>query len=187
MSLDLAACSDGELASLALGKRQAAYSEIMRRHQDSVFRLLRSLTGDGDAAIDLTQQTFIAAFNALARYDGERSFRAWIMKIAVNKARDWSRRRAVRRFFTFARPIEEGLDVVDPAPRSDVLLAGRRELARTMAAIAALPAGLKDVLVLRTIEGLSETETAQTLGISNKAVETRLYRARRKLEEKLRG
>lgn len=187
MSLDLAGCSDGELAALALGKRQAAYGELMRRHRDGVFRLLRGLVGDGDAAVDLTQQTFISAFAALARYDAERPFRAWIGRIAVNKARDWSRRRAVRRFFTFTRPIEEAFAVADPAAASDVQLADRRELERTMAAIAALPESLRQVLVLRTIEGMSQAETAETLGIGEKAVETRLYRARKKLEDMLRG
>src|SRR3546814_2856221 len=73
----------------------------MRRHRGSVFRLLRSNVGDADAAVDLTQQSFIAAFSALHSYDGERPFRLWISRIAINKARDWARRRAVRRFFTF--------------------------------------------------------------------------------------
>src|SRR3546814_16867262 len=101
VSLDLAACSDGELAALALGGRQPAYRELMLRHRGSVFRLLRSHIGDADAAVDLTQQSFIAAFSALHSYDGERPFRLWISRIAINKARDWSRRSAVRRFFPF--------------------------------------------------------------------------------------
>src|SRR3546814_19949167 len=85
----------------------------MRRHRGSVFRLLRSNVGDADAAVDLTQQSFIAAFSALHSYDGERPFRLWISRIAINKARDWARRRAVRRFFTFARPIEEAWHIAD--------------------------------------------------------------------------
>ncbi len=56
-----------------------------------------------------------------------------------------------------------------------------------MAAIATLPTNLKDALILRTIEGLSQSESASVLGISEKAVETRLYRARSKLTEILRG
>lgn len=187
MSVDLAGCSDGELAALALGRRQAAYSELMRRHRDGVFRLLRGLVVDGDAAVELTQQTFIAAFAALDRYDEARPFRVWIGRIAVNKARDWSRRRAVRRFFTFARPIEEAHAVADPAAPSDIQIADRRELERTMAAITELPVNLRQVLVLRAIEGMSQAETAEILGIGNKVVETRLYRARKKLEEMLRG
>ena len=187
MSLDFAGCSDGELAALALGGRQAAYTELMQRHRGAVFRLLRSHTGDADAAVELTQQSFIAAFRALNRYDGNRPFQLWIARIAINKARDWARRRAVRRIFTFARPIEEAVDVADPAAPLDAEIADRRELARTMAAIAELPATLKDTLVLRTIEGLSQGETARVLGISEKAVETRLYRSRARLDNFLRG
>src|SRR3546814_13747459 len=97
----------------------------MRRHRGSVFRLLRSNVGDADAAVDLTQQSFIAAFSALHSYDGERPFRLWISRIAINKARDWARRRAVRRFFTFARPIEEAWHIADGTAGADVEQIGR--------------------------------------------------------------
>jgi RNA polymerase sigma factor (sigma-70 family) len=63
------------------------------------------------------------------------------------------------------------------------MLADRQALAITMRAIANLPASLKEPLVLRTIEGMSQAETAQILGISEKAVEMRVYRARQKLEK----
>lgn len=65
--------------------------------------------------------------------------------------------------------------------------ADRQELERVAAAIAALPGNLRETLVLRTIEGLSQAETAETLGVSEKAVETRLYRARQKLAERIQG
>ncbi|MEO6092736.1 MAG: RNA polymerase sigma factor [Novosphingobium sp.] len=187
MTLDLGGCSDGELAALALAGRQSAYSELMRRHREPVYRLIRSHVGDADAALDVTQQSFIAAFSALRRYDAERPFRGWMARIAINKARDWARRRAVRRLFTFARPIEEAGEVADPGALADVRLADRHMLDEAMAAIARLPTKLKDVLILRTIEGLSQAESASVLGISEKAVETRLYRARSKLSEILRG
>src|SRR3546814_11031589 len=67
VTLDLAGCSDGELAALALGGRHAAYRELMNRHRGPVFRLLRSNTGVANAAIDLTQEGLIAAFHAHAR------------------------------------------------------------------------------------------------------------------------
>ena len=181
MSIDLAGCSDGELAALAIGGRQAAYGELMRRHRDGIFRLLRGHSGDADAALDLTQQAFIAAFAALRSYDGARPFR-----IAINKAHDWNRRRKVRRMFTFARPIDEASGIADPGIPADVQIDDRRALERTMRAIAQLPVNLRDVLVLRTIEGMSQAESAGVLGVSEKAVETRLYRARSKLMEMLR-
>lgn len=186
MSLDLADCTDGELAALALAGRQAAYSMLMQRHRDGVFRILRGTVGDADTALDLTQQSFISAFQSLARFDGQRPFQVWMARIALNKARDWARRRKVRQFFTFARPIDDALQVADPAVGSDLALADRMQLQRTLAAVGQLPSRLRDVLVLRTIEGMSQSETADILGIGAKAVETRLYRARMKLHEILR-
>jgi len=186
VTLELADCSDGELAALAQAGRQTAYRELMNRHRDAVYRVARSHTGDAEAALDITQQSFVAAFAALARYDGARPFRFWISRIAINKCRDWARHRAVRRLLSFSLPIDAAQDVADEAASAETLLSDREELRRTMAAIAALPASLKDTLILRTVEGMSQAETAGVLAISEKAVETRLYRARSKLEEKLR-
>lgn len=185
--LDLAACTDGELAALALGGRQPAYRALMDRHKAAAFRLARHHCGNDDAALDVTQQSFIAAFAALTRYDGSRPFQHWLARIVINKAHDWARRRKVRQFFRFALPLEEARDAFDDAPDAEQQASDRQELERTMAAIARLPARLKEVLVLRTIEGLSQAETADVLGVSEKAVETRLYRARAKLMEILRG
>ena len=187
MTLALGECSDGELAALALAGRQAAYRELLGRHREPVFRLVRGSIGDGDAALDVTQEAFIAAFAALKSYDGTRPFKTWVSRIAINKCRDWARRRAVRRFFSFALPIEAAATIADDTIPADQQLADRAELARVKKAISQLPLALREPLVLRTIEGLTQAETAQVLGISEKAVETRLYRARNKLTEVLRG
>jgi len=185
--IDLAGCSDGELAALALAGRQPAYGELLNRHRAMVFRIARHHSGDDDAALDLTQQSFIAAFAALKRFDPSRSFAQWLARIAINKCHDWARRRKVRQFFSFARPLDAAHDIGDPAAGADVQAADRQELQRTMAVIASLPATLRDVLILRTIEGQSQAETAAILKVSEKAVETRLYRARDKLREIVSG
>jgi RNA polymerase sigma factor (sigma-70 family) len=93
----------------------------------------------------------------------------------------------VRRFLAFAAPLSDAEQVADSAAPADAMLADRQALAITMRAIANLPASLKEPLVLRTIDELSQAETAQILGISEKAVEMRVYRARQKLEKMLRG
>jgi RNA polymerase sigma factor CnrH len=177
---------DRTLAARALAGQQSAYSALMRRHRDAVYRLARGHVGDGDEALDITQEAFVAAFAALARYDGARPFRVWIARITLNKCRDWGRRRAVRRFFLFARPIDDALAIADPGATPEDALHAQRERARINGAIAALPANLKDVLLLRTVEAMSQAETAHILGLTEKAVETRLYRARAKLTEILR-
>ena len=81
----------------------------------------------------------------------------------------------------FRSPIEAADAVATGDVAADVLLSDRQELARVRDAIAALPSVLKETLLLRTVEGLSEEETAAALSISRKAVETRLYRARQTL------
>lgn len=187
MSSELDGCSDGDLAALALAGRQPAYAELMRRHRDWVYRLVRGSVGDGDEALDVTQNAFIAAFSALDRYDATRPFRIWIARIALNKCRDWARRRRVRSFLAFALPISAAEQLADDAMPVDVALADKAELARARRAIAGLPASLREPLILRAIEGLSQAETAQVLGVTEKTVETRVYRARKKLMEMVRG
>ncbi len=175
---------DNPDAALIRGARagnSGAQRALVERYRDTVYRLARTATGDPEEAFDIAQETFVAAFGALNRYDPERSFKAWISAITLNKCRDWARRRAVRRFIGLPMPEQTADWIADDAPSAETLVADRAELAATAHAIAKLPASLKDVLILCTVEGLSQQETAMTLGISLKAVETRLYRARQKL------
>jgi len=173
---------------LSIAGRQAAFAEIMRRHRQSIFRMIRACVGGSDEALDLLQETFVAAHQAMPRYDGNRSMRAWLSAIALNKCRDWGRKRTVRRFLSFAVPIgAEAQAVADDQVGADDITGDRQELDRVTKVIARLPASLKESLVLRTIEGLSQAETAAILSISEKAVETRVYRARAKLLEILGG
>ena len=184
MSLDWTELSERELATLSIAGRQAAFAEIMRRHRQSTFRMIKACVGGSDEALDLLQETFVAAHRAMPRYDGNRSMRAWLSAIALNKCRDWGRKQTVRRFLSFALPIgAEAEAVADDQVGADDITAERQELDRVTKAIASLPASLKESLVLRTIEGLSQAETAAILSISEKAVETRVYRARAKLLE----
>ena len=179
----LDALSDGELTALALAGRQAAYAALLHRHRGAVFRIARASCGQDDAALDVTQQAFISAFAALERYDPARPFAHWIARIALNKCRDRARRMKLRALLSFALPEDHAQNLPDPAIAADTVLADKQELARTMAAIATLPAAQREVLVLRGVEGMAEAEVAAVLGISGKAVETRLYRARRKLAD----
>jgi RNA polymerase sigma-70 factor (ECF subfamily) len=179
---DPAECSDGELAALSLAGRQDAFAEIIRRHREPVYRLIRGYTGNPEEALDLVQDTFISAFKHLDRYDQSRPFRPWLARIAINKCRDWSRRRAVRRIFLLDFAASDAIgSVPDPHPGADDSTADRQELDLLWTAVSRLPRSLKEPLILRTIDGLSQAETAAALGISEKAVETRIYRARRSL------
>ncbi|MDH2135190.1 RNA polymerase sigma factor [Sphingobium yanoikuyae] len=169
---------------LARAGRSDAFVAIMRRHRDAIYRLICVHVGDADEALDLTQECFAAAYRALAQFEVDHSLRGWLARIAINKCRDWGRRRAVRRFFSFALPLTEALaeTLEDPAPGPYRDLAGREEARRLWAAVALLPPNMKEPLLLSAIEGLSHAEVGAILAISEKAVESRLYRARRKLE-----
>src|SRR3546814_5087720 len=126
-----------------------------------------------DEALDVTQASFVAAFAALNRYALTRPFQLWMSRIVNNKFHDWRRRRAVRNFFALALPLGEADGVADDAPLPDQAIGAEQQLAQAMKAIAALPSSRKDTLILRTIDEKSEAETAEILGISQKAVETR--------------
>lgn len=165
----------------AVAGEQAGFDTLMAAHRGAVFRMVRGYLGHETDALDVTQDSFVAAFLALRRYDPARPFRAWLLRIALNKCRDWRRRRAVRRLFAFALPIEEAAHVPDAQPGPERALASRQEVARIHAAIAELPDTLKEPLLLCALEGLPQDEAARVLGISRKAVETRIYRARQKL------
>lgn len=177
---------DAALVTRALAGDAQAQRALVERHRDTIYRLARSATGDAEEAYDIVQETFLSAFGALKRYDAARPLRAWLAAIALNKARDWMRRQRVRRFLRLTLPEDAVNRVRDDLPQPEEVAIQRDALDVTARAVAALPANLKDVLLLRTLEGLSQAETALALGISEKAVETRLYRARQKLGAALR-
>lgn len=179
--------SDPALVNAAIAGQQTAYTALMDRHRDAVYRVARHHLGDESEALDITQEAFIAAFAALRRYDPARPFRTWLLRITLNKCRDWARRRTVRRLFRLARPLEDATDVADTGQDPEAEAISRREVERIGTAIAALPSGLKDPLILCRIEGMSMAEAAAILSLSEKAVEVRIYRARQKLAELLEG
>lgn len=186
MSRDSGQSSDSELVALSLAGEDRAFAEIVRRHRDALFRVALASLGNADDALDAVQDVFVAAHAALRRFDGVRPLRPWLAAIAVNRCRDLARRRRVRRFLAFALPIDGAVETIAlDVPSAEAEAADREELDRTVKAIAALPAALREPLVLHTLSGLSQAETAATLAISEKAVETRLRRARQQLRAAL--
>lgn len=174
---------DAALVAAVLAGDQRAFTLLMRNHKDGLYRFVRGYVGDPGEAYDLVQETFVAAWRALRRYDNERSFGVWLRRIAINKCRDWRRRRAVRQFFYKAEDIHRpGLDVAQPAPEED----GRETaLTRLDDAIGALPSTLKEPLLLSLADDMSHREIGVVLGLTAKAVEVRIYRAKRALAETL--
>ena len=177
--------SDASLAARALTGDRRAFDNLVIRYQEPLYRFIRRYVGDADETYDLLQETFVAAWQALGRYDPDRSALTWLRRIALNKCRDWGRRRTVRKFFYHAAPLEAAESAT---PDAD-LPADTQEaaLARLDRAIAMLPPQLKEPLLLTMFEGLSQEAAGDILGITAKAVETRIYRARTQLATLLRA
>jgi len=182
-----AEASDDELARRAAAGDDRAFAELVRRHKEGLYRLLRRYTGDPDDAYEAAHEAFIAAWAALGRYDPSRPFGAWLRTIAINKARDRGRRALVRRLLFGTRPLEdtEAMDIADPAASADHDLMVRQRRQKLDRAIATLPPQLKESLLLTAFDGLSQQEAAEILGVSAKTIETRVYRARKLLAERL--
>jgi RNA polymerase sigma-70 factor (ECF subfamily) len=176
--------TDAVLAARAVKGDRRAFDQFVARHQEALYRFIRRYVGDADEAYDLLQESFVAAWQALARYDASRPAATWLRRIALNKCRDWGRRRAVRRFFYGAADIDA---VQLPAAADAAADFSDAALGQLDKAIAALPAQLKEPLLLTVFEGLSQIEAGKALGISPKAVETRIYRARKLLAAALLG
>jgi RNA polymerase sigma-70 factor (ECF subfamily) len=158
----------------------------MGRHKHWLYRFVRRYVGDADEAYDVVQDAFVAAMSNLHRYDPLRPFEAWLRRIALNKCRDRARRETVRRAFGLSRRGPEETEAApDTAPGADRQIATSAALSALETAIAALPAALKEPLVLTALEGLSQKEAGDLLGLSAKAVEVRVYRAKRQLTETL--
>ena len=174
---------DAELTRLSLAGDRSAFSLLMGRHKGPVHRYIRRYVRDPEDAVDVLQETFVSAWRALSSYDTGRPFDVWLRRIALNKCRDHGRRASVRSvvsglFDSGARKVE---DTPDPGADGEVGLIAREDVRALEAALAALPHGLRDPLVLTALEGLSQAQAGEVLGLSAKAVEVRVYRARTKL------
>ncbi len=184
MTTAFTSMSDAELVTLALAREDAAFAEIVRRHRAALYRLARASLGDADDALDATQDSFVRAYRSLSRFDLERPLRPWLVRIVLNACRDRIRRRMVRRYMLpFAAEAHDR--VADDSPHQGVVAGDRQDLERTLRAIAALPAATREPLVLCAIDGMSQADAATILGISIKAVETRVRRAREVLRTAL--
>lgn len=180
---------DAALVGRALAGDDAAFGQLMRRHTHDLFRFTRRYTGDPDAAGDVVQDSFVSAWKALRLYDGRRPFGVWLRAIALNKCRDRGRRQLVRRLAFGDKDAEsaEAQRQADPTPDGEAQLLDKQRRAALDRALARLPDKLKAPLLLTYFEDLSQQDAAELLGVSVKTVETRVYRARQRLAELIRG
>ncbi len=175
------------LARVAAGDVEA-FARLVEAHQQRLLRLCERLLGDLEEARDAVQEVFLKAFKKAGGFRPQGQVYTWLYRIAVNHCLNRLRRRRIVRFTRLgggAEPEEPELPELDPAdaaPSPEEALAARRRWAATRRAIAQLPDNQRAVLVLVRFEGLSYREAAEALGISEGAVESRLFRAMRRLE-----
>ncbi|MBL8488796.1 MAG: sigma-70 family RNA polymerase sigma factor [Rhodocyclaceae bacterium] len=172
--------ADEALALRARSGEREAFASLVRRHQDRVFGFLLRMLGNREDAMDLTQDAFLKAWNALPGWRPEARFTTWLFQIARNAALDLLRRRGSLQFVSLDDPPQQG-DAQDPrdaGPLPEERLADRQRIDLLQRALAALPAGYREILLLRELENMSYTEIAATLGIQEGTVKSRLARAR---------
>ncbi len=175
--------ADDEVVRRVLAGEAVLFEVLMRRHNQRVYRAIRSLLRDEAEVEDAMQEAYLHAYAHLGQWSGEASFSTWLLRIAVNEA--LSRLRPRRHLELLAEGGEEE-DRMDPMAEDPERQAAARELVVLLEeAIDRLPALYRPVFMLREVEGLSTLETAECLGISDDAVKVRLHRARMALREVL--
>jgi len=179
--------TDRELVDQARGGNSQAFGLFMRRHQKRIYRLAFHLVRTGAEAEDVTQETFVRAFQALSRFDGRSEPFTWLYRIAVNLSLNVIRARKPTRTSTPADDprIESLLRETRPSHGSDPASnSANRQLAQVLCeGIDALSDTLRTTLVLVCIDGVSHEEAAAILGCPEGTVAWRVHEARRKLRE----
>ena len=175
----------------------AAFETLVNERSGEIFGLLYRLTENVEEARDLTQETFLRAFQSIAHFRGESDLRTWIYRIAINQARNrwrwWRRRRREATVSIDAPEIGGGrLGLVATLkantvrdPEQNALLSEREQALKK--ALSTLKRVYREAVILRDIEGFAYEEIAATLEISVGTVKSRLARGRQELRRKLEG
>jgi RNA polymerase sigma-70 factor, ECF subfamily len=174
----------------------AAFEKLVNERSGEIYGLLYRLTENGEEARDLTQETFLRAFQSISHFRGDSDLRTWIYRIAINQARNrwrWWRRRRRDATVSIDAPESGGrlglvstlrsTTVKDPEQHT---LANERERV-LQKALGGLRRVYREAVVLRDIEGFAYEEIATTLNISIGTVKSRLARGRQELRRKLEG
>ena len=147
----------------------------MEQYGSGLLRMSALYLKDADLAQDAVQETFIKAYRHLNDYRGESSEKTWLTSICLNTCRDMLR----GRWFRF---VDRRIDLSQLPEQTVQLEDGDKEI---MESVMALPVKLREVILLCSFEGMSTYEAAESLGITQQAVSSRLKRAKEKLRKEL--
>ncbi|TDU66082.1 RNA polymerase sigma-70 factor (ECF subfamily) [Prosthecobacter fusiformis] len=167
------------------GGDDLALNEIMTRWQDKLTSFLWHMTHDHAATRDLVQESFVRLYMHRQRYRPHAPFSAYLFRIARNLLSNhirWQSRHPAESLQTLS---ETGFDPSSEDPTPDQAMEEDETAREVRRAIASLPEDLREALVLFTYQGMTYRQMAEVFDCSEKAAETRLYRARQLLKEKL--
>jgi RNA polymerase sigma-70 factor, ECF subfamily len=187
------ALSDEQIVERVLAGETAMFEILMRRYNQRIYRMTRSVLRDDDEAEDVMQDAYFRAYEHLYQFAGRSAFSTWLTRIALHEA---LARKARRGRYDELDAIQEAkgdstmvLKSEKPDPEEDVAQLELRGLLEN--AIEGLPEAFRTVVMLREVEEMNVAETAATLGLSEALVKTRLHRAhamlRRDLHARARG
>ena len=170
---------DSVLVQRVLDGDAAAFTALADRHASACLRFAMRMLGSRDDAEDVTQETFLRAYRALASYDGNRTFRTWLFAILVNRCRSALKTRTRREQWVIA---DEGAVERTPTLAHDRSTELRLELQRAMAS---LPAEQREAFLLKYVEQLEYTEMSEITGANVSALKMRVQRACMRLRQEL--
>ncbi len=172
----------GLVEKVRAGNR-AAFGRLIQPHLPRLLGLARRMLGSADEAEDALQNALASTWVARTKLDSDKPIAAYLTTVTLNKCRDRIRRRKVSRLFGIGS-FDPEIPAADEEPDIETLVADRQILDEVSRAIERLPVRLREALVLVAVEGRSYREVSQLLGVTEKTVETRVYRARQRLREK---
>ena len=185
LPVDGAEQADDALIQQVLGGNTALFELLMRRYNERVYRAARSIVRDEHETEDVMQQVYVNAFTHLRQFTGAARFSTWLTRIAINEALARVRRQG--RYEAYDEEVSNVEPFMTHNPADDP---ERQALAQELRgllerAIDSLPNGMREVFVLREVEGLRTMEVAECLGVSEDVVKTRLSRGRALLRQLL--
>ena len=174
--------SDAELVARARQGDEAAFEQLVLKHQRYVFNLAYRVLGDYAEAEDVTQEAFVRTWRGLSGFRGQAQFTTWLYRIAHNLC--LNRLPELRQELLQIEPLEEVLVNPDPSPTD--LFDTQEQMAFLHAQLDRLPKQYRLVLTLRYLQHLSYDEIAAVLDVPMGTVKTHIHRARQLLSERLR-
>ena len=193
--VDLRSSADAEFIEKLKRGEAAAFEELVAKRSGEIYGLLYRLTENAEEARDLTQETFLRAFQNIDRFRGDADVRTWIYRIAINQARNrsrwWRRRRRDATVSLDETHGESGQSVIgtlaEPSQNPEQQTLARERGLALRSALQRLALAYRETVILRDIEGFTYEEIAATLGINVGTVKSRLARGRQELRKKLEG